>query len=189
MAQPIWSAGCPTWAQKRTKNIKHTFLALFWAHVGQPDNHIGSATLMLFAPIYSTNPRTNSWKFRKKILRIGGVENLSFFWVGHFEFYFFKKNFFLLHLNIYRIAWIFRFWWLPWVPAQNNTCLKICNTVDVYKLGLKKWKLNSFEFKFDDTRLSSYYKNKIGLTKKNFCCVLTLLCLCPSGCLNQSHYR
>ena len=22
-----------------------------------------------------------------------------------------------------------KFWWLPWFPAQNNTCAKICNTV------------------------------------------------------------
>ena len=32
-----------------------TFLALFWAHIGQPDNHIGWATLMPFASIYSSN--------------------------------------------------------------------------------------------------------------------------------------
>ena len=24
-----------------------------------------------------------------------------------------------------------KFWWLPWFPAQNNTCSKICNTVYV----------------------------------------------------------
>ena len=31
-----------------------------------------------------------------------------------------------------------------------------------YTLGLTRWNLNSFEFKFDDTRLSSYFKDKIG---------------------------
>ena len=30
------------------------------------------------------------------------------------------------------------------------------------KLGLTQWNQNSFEFKFDDTRLSSWYQNKIA---------------------------
>ena len=42
-----------------------------------------------------------------------------------------------------------------------------------------QWNLNSFEFKFDDTRLSSWYKNKIGLIEKKNCYGLTLLSLCP----------
>ena len=52
-----------------TKNLWYTvvlmlvginaFLALFWAYVGQPDDHIGWATLMPFVSIYSTNPRNN----------------------------------------------------------------------------------------------------------------------------------
>ena len=57
----------------------NAFLALFWAYVGQPDDHIGWATLMPFTSIYSTNPRTNPWNSHEKILRIGGVEKLSFF--------------------------------------------------------------------------------------------------------------
>ena len=47
--------------------------------VGQPHEHIGWATSMLFASINTTNPRTNPWKFRENFLRIGGFENLSFF--------------------------------------------------------------------------------------------------------------
>ena len=39
------------------------FLALFWAHVGQPDGHLGWTTLMPLASIYPTNPRTNPWNF------------------------------------------------------------------------------------------------------------------------------
>ena len=41
MTQPIWPSGCPTQAQKRAKNTKKAVLALFWAYVGQPDDHIG----------------------------------------------------------------------------------------------------------------------------------------------------
>ena len=59
VAQPIWPSGCPMWAQKRAKNTKNAFLALFWAYIGHPDGHIGWATLMLFTSIYPTNPRTN----------------------------------------------------------------------------------------------------------------------------------
>ena len=40
-------------------------------------------------------------------------------------------------------------------------------------LGLTQWNLNSFEFKFDNTILSSQYKKKIGPLKKKFCCYLT----------------
>ena len=69
----------------------YVFLALFWAYVRQPDNHWD--TLMPFASINSTNPRTNPWNFREKILRIWGVEKL-FFWVGHFDFFFWFFFFF-----------------------------------------------------------------------------------------------
>ena len=41
-------------------------------------------------------------------------------------------------------------------------------------LGLTLQNQISFEFKFDDTRLSSQYENKIGPIKEFFCCILTL---------------
>ena len=80
----------------------NVFLALFWAYVRQPDNHIGWATLMPFASIYSTNPRTNPWNSHEKILRIGGVEKLNFFWVGHFDFFFFIS---MKSVKDHRLAW------------------------------------------------------------------------------------
>ena len=43
-------------------------------------------------------------------------------------------------------------------------------------LGWSQWNLSRFEFKFDETRLSSWYKNKIGRIIF-FCCTLTLLSL------------
>ena len=52
------------------------------------------SNLIQFNPIWS-----NPWNFIEKILRNGRVENLSFFWISHYD----------------RIA--------------NNTCLNICNTV------------------------------------------------------------
>ena len=63
-------------------------------------------------------------------------------------------------------------------------CLNYLFCIFLSRLGLIQRNLNSFEFKFDDTRHSSWYKNKIGLIEKIFCCVLTLLCLCPFGSLS-----
>ena len=48
-------------------------------------------------------------------------------------------------------------------------------------LGLTLWNLSCLEFKFDDTRLSYWHKNKIGRIEKKFCCFLTLLIFCPVG--------
>ena len=42
------------------------------------------------------------------------------------------------------------------------------------------------EFKFDDTRLSYWHKNKIGRIEIFFGCFLTLLILCPVGCLSKT---
>ena len=50
-------------------------------------------------------------------------------------------------------------------------------------LGLALWNRNSFEFKFDDTRLSSHYRNEISPIIC-FCWVLTLQSLCPVDCLS-----
>ena len=63
------------------------FLALFGAYVGQPDGHIGWVTLMPFASINPTNPRTNLWNFGENCSAFGGGWKTQFFWVGHFEFW------------------------------------------------------------------------------------------------------
>ena len=77
VAQSIWSSGCPTWAQKKVKQKKMHF-SPFWAYIRHPKGHIDWATLLPFASIYPTNPRTNSWNFLEKVLKIGRVENLFF---------------------------------------------------------------------------------------------------------------
>ena len=66
-------------SSKTGKKCIFVFLGHFWAYVGQPHGHIDWATSLPFASINPTNPRTNPWNFHKKILRIGGVEKLSFF--------------------------------------------------------------------------------------------------------------
>ena len=97
VTQPIWLSGCPMQAPKRAKNTKKSVLAIFLAYVGQPDGHISWVTLMPFASINPTNPRTNLWNFGDNCSAFGGSWKTQFFWVGHFDFFFQKKNFFLLH--------------------------------------------------------------------------------------------
>ena len=61
--------GCEAVRHKRKnslKNTKNPFFACFWAHVGQPHNHIGWATSMPFASINPTHLRTNLKIFMKK---------------------------------------------------------------------------------------------------------------------------
>ena len=69
------------------------FFACFRPYVGQPDNHIGWATLMPFASIYPTNPRTHPWNFLEKLLQIDGFKNIVFL-CRPFWNLFFKKIFF-----------------------------------------------------------------------------------------------
>ena len=49
---------------------------------------------MPFASINPTNPRTNLWNFREKILRIGDFEKRCFFESAILNFFFRKKKFF-----------------------------------------------------------------------------------------------
>ena len=84
---------------------KNAFLALFWAYVGQPDDHIGWATLMPFASIYSTNPKTKPWNFHEKILRIGGVEKLSF--LSRIFWFLFASS----PVKPFKISWIASMGW------------------------------------------------------------------------------
>ena len=71
------------------------------------DDHIDWATLMHFASIYPTNPRTNSWNFHEKKFRIGWAKNLRFF-------------------ESAILNWT-KFWWLPWFPAKSKGYIKLCS--------------------------------------------------------------
>ena len=68
------------------------FLALFGAYIGQSDGHIGWVTLMPFASINPTNPRTDLWNFGDNCSAFGSSWKTQFFWVGHFEFFSSKKK-------------------------------------------------------------------------------------------------
>ena len=66
---------------------------------------------------------------------------------------------------------------------KDNTCVLtvLCT------LGMTLWNLSCLEFKFDDTRLSYWHKNKIGRIEIFCCCFLTLLILGPVGCLRAEN--
>ena len=80
--------------KKRAKKAFFVFLALFWAYIGQPDNHIGWVKLMPFASINPTIPRTNPRNFGGNCSAFGEVEKLSFFESAILNFFFQKKFFF-----------------------------------------------------------------------------------------------
>ena len=98
------------------------FLGHFWALVRQPHDHIGWATSMSFAPINSTNQRTNPWNFHKTILRIGDFAKPSFFESAILDFFF--LNFCLIPMKISQSFLCIKdgskFWWIPWFPAKNH---------------------------------------------------------------------
>ena len=71
-AKPKWSSGCPTEAQFTAKNTKNAFLAVNWAYIRQPDDHIGWTKWMPFALTDPTHPRTNLWNFGKNCSAFGG---------------------------------------------------------------------------------------------------------------------
>ena len=85
---------------KQPKNTKKAFLACFRAYVRQPHGHIRWASSMPFASTNPTNPRTNLWKFREKILRIGDFEKRCFFESAILNFIFQKKIFFFCFFPI-----------------------------------------------------------------------------------------
>ena len=112
------------------KGVKMDFfvlLSLFWCYIWQPDNQIGWATLLSFTSIFPTNPRINSWIFCEKILRIFGVENLSFF-LSQPSFIFFC--FILIHIshNLWETKDETKFLWLcTWISSKKG-CIELWET-------------------------------------------------------------
>ena len=68
------------------KNTKNAFFAYFWADIRQPYNHISWTTQKPFASINSTKQRTNM-KFSWKNIENWRSWKMSFFLVGHFDFF------------------------------------------------------------------------------------------------------
>ena len=78
-----------------------------------------------------------------------------------------------------------------YIHRFTNPILVICTSnytvpLSICRLGWAPWNLSCLEFKFDDTRLSYWLQNKIGRIEIFFCCFLTLLILCPVGCLSKT---
>ena len=124
------------------------FLALFGAYVGQPDGHIGWVTLMPFASINPTNPRTNLWNFGENCSAFGGGWKTQFFWVGHFEFFFSKKKFFFCFFLIQ--------------ISQDLWCTK-----DFSKFLISSKKLGGYKVMRHTVYLATVILKALGNGKKN----------------------
>ena len=75
-------------------------------------------------------------KFSWKIFENWLFWKMSFFLVGHFEFFFRKKKFFLLHSHenqpkLYGRMDGSKFWCFPWFPENSLLCVILCYTVYV----------------------------------------------------------
>ena len=102
-------------------------------------DHIDWATLMGFASINPTNPRTDLWNFCKKISRIGHFEKsaiLNFFLQKKFFFCFILMK---ISPNSYGRLDGSKFWRFPWFPASFLLCVIKRYTVYLWLIILKCW--------------------------------------------------
>ena len=104
-------------------------------------------------------PKDQSLKFSRKNIENWGVENLSFFELVIYNFFFQKEN--LLHPNENSKDFL-KFWWLPWFPVQNNTwyatqCMWEKRYCDLE--GLDKSILNIFVFSKVNGRIRNQSKD------------------------------
>ena len=72
----------------------------------------------------------------------------------------------------------------PSAPLLQQPCIELILFLYWYIsiLGWAPWNLSCLEFRFDDTRLSYWHKNKIGRIEIVFCCFLT----CPVGWVSKT---
>ena len=54
------------------------------------------------------------------------------------------------YLHCVAYVYVGVFWWLPWFPAQNNTCVNICNTV--YKITSNRENFPNHKFHLKMTK-------------------------------------
>ena len=105
-----------------------------------------------------------------------------------------SQGWFLGKMGIFSKVWIFQNSFCHMLVTSEKTmvggldALLIYGAQKVYSptvstIGLTLWNLSCLEFKFDDTRLSYWHKNKIGRIDF-FCCILTLLNFCRVGLLS-----
>ena len=79
-----------------------------------------------------------NWQHRSQIIHptvnFISMNCSKFLALEHWHDYFWPLSFFLFHPHENQSkflgyqGWV-KFWWLPWFPAQNNTCVNISNTV------------------------------------------------------------
>ena len=98
--------------------------------------NIGWATPMPFASINPTiSTKGPIHEILAEIAQLLAKLKNSVFLSRPFWIFFFKKKIFFCFIPMETCQSLLvskdfsKFWWLPWFPAPNSTCLNICNTV------------------------------------------------------------
>ena len=98
-----------------------------------------------FASYNPTNPRTNLWNFREKILRIDHFEKRPFWKIGNFDFFFSSKKIFFCFIimkispNLYGRMNGSKFWRFPCFPRNFLLCVIHITFNTVYVLKAKSY--------------------------------------------------
>ena len=111
---------------KTSKKCIFVFFACFRPYVGQLDDHIGWVTLMPFATIYPTDPRTNPSQFCKKYWELTVLKNVVFL-RSHFGIFFSKKN-----IKKHFFSIFFFFCLVPWKAVRGSWVARMGRNFDVY---------------------------------------------------------
>ena len=116
---------------------------------------------MPFTSINFIDPRTNLWNFSQKNFKNWRFWKSQFFWIGHFEFFFFKKKM-KISPNLYDRMDGSKFWCFPWFPKNSWLCIILRYTVynkilsKMHFLLIKsRWRVISISIRFIKSEKSS----------------------------------
>ena len=117
MAQSIWSLGCTTWAQKRVKKHKNTFLALFWAHVISAN----AMQCILWLPLLAATVQSCFDRNSKE-----HSDSMSPFWWGYYQFRVVMHDaIHFVNIRFHSAIWLFGSWILFSISSFAQLLTKI----------------------------------------------------------------
>ena len=118
MAQPTWLSGCLKEYLFIGKKAKNAYFAIKRSYFGQSDSHIDWVTSMPLASIFMLlDLKTNPCNFGEKYWELEFLK-ISFFCVGHFDFFCFIPIK-IRHKLCHTIVWT-QFAWLSWFAAKKT---------------------------------------------------------------------
>ena len=133
-----WCSRNPSWKSKNRISILLAYFLLgkLWMHFC---TRLNSDRTFFSKSMLKSNRTNTSQKicftmgsltfdlgnFGENCSAFGSGWKTQFFWVGHFKFFFSKKNFFFCFIliqishNLWCTKEFSKFWWLPWFPAKS----------------------------------------------------------------------